>query len=137
MSNELFKKGDIITLPEQRTVLFEKYSKQIDMEMFFNDGINGCNIVKIKIKSKSSIYFIKDNFCKFEFYRYDSNTKNKEQVEGLFYINGIILHFYERYFNLTYKEVVLFVEQQMRKIFNLNFHASGNSSFECINEMLK
>ena len=120
-----FKKGDIIKLPEKREVLFEKYSKQIEMKNFFYEKLNGCEIRFLK-EYPSYIFFIKNNEILFEIYEFDKtkkqeSTKNQESKKGNFNVRyDEIWSVFENRFALGYEQIQAFITSQVEKLLKLN-----------------
>ena len=116
----MFKEGDIIRLPEKREVLFEKYSKQIEMENFFYEKLNGCEIRFLK-NHPNYTFFIKNDKCLFEIYEFDEKTKKQESKNGYFNVryDEIWSVFYSR-FGLDYEQIQVFITSQVEKLLKLN-----------------
>ena len=117
-----FKEGDIIKLPEKREVLFEKWneesSKQIEMENFFYEKLNGCQIRFLK-DYPNYTFFIKNDKCLFEIYKFNEKTqKSKNRNFNVRYDE--IWSVFENRFALDYQQIQVFIEHEVEKLLKLN-----------------
>ena len=114
-----FKDGDIIRLPEKRGVLFEKYSKQTEMEHFFYEKLNGCQIRFLKDYPKY-LFFIKNDKCLFEIYNFDEKKRKQELKNGHFNVRyNEIWSVFGNQFQLNHQQIQVFISGQVEKLLKL------------------
>lgn len=103
-----FIKKEIVILPETREVLFEKYkfqkAKNIEMEQFFFETLNGCELI-------NSVHGFKE-YCKY---------KNHVNDAHIFYLKeGKILFHHPK--DITKSEEALYVQwESIWKKYNVYF----------------
>ena len=115
-----FKEGEIIRLPEKREVLFEKYSKQIVIEAFFYEKLNGCEI-RFSEEYPSYIFFVKKDKCLFEIYNFDKERRKQESKNGYFNVKyDEIWSVFETRFELDYQQIQVFIQGEVEKLLKLD-----------------
>ena len=120
-----FKEEEIIKLPETREVLFEKFGgedmiKQIDMQEFFYNKLDCCQIIMLE-ECPNSFFFIKKATYLFEIYNFDEKEQKQKSKNGYFCVRyDEIWSVFESRYGLNYQQIQVFIQGQVEKLLKLN-----------------